>query len=132
MELAANIGSLLFLAGAALTFLGTLGLVRFPDVYTRLHGTGVASTGGLFLMLLGVLVYFIPRSASISLLAGLTLLFVLFSYPLATTAMIWAAHRTKVPIYERTLVDELELYDSEELDPRAGEVEEEGVERESQ
>ena len=120
MEIASYIGSLIFLMGAALMFLGSLGLLRFPDVYTRLHGTGVASTGGLFLILLGVAVYFAPRSISISLLASLTLIFVLFLYPLATTAIIWAAHRTRVPIYYRTLVDELELYDPQELDSRAG------------
>ena len=120
MEIASYIGSLLFLMGAVLVFLGSLGLLRFPDIYTRLHGTGVASTGGLSLILLGVAVYYAPRSISITLLASLTILFVLFLYPLATTAIIWAAHRSRVRIYNRTLVDELELYDSQELDLEAG------------
>ena len=106
--------------GSVLVFLGSLGLLRFPDIYTRLHGTGVASTGGLSLILLGVAVYYAPRSISIALLASLTILFVLFLYPLATTAIIWAAHRSRVTIYNRTLVDELELYDSQELDLEAG------------
>ena len=124
MEIASYIGSLLFLMGSVLVFLGSLGLLRFPDIYTRLHGTGVASTGGLSLILLGVAVYYAPRSISITFLASLTILFVLFLHPLATTAIIWAAHRSRVRIYNRTLVDELELYDSQELDLEAGTLKE--------
>ncbi len=115
MELTEKIGSLLILAGAAWMFLGTLGLLRFPDVYTRLHATGLASTGGVALILSGVVVHFAPRTVSVSLLAGLTLIFVLLSYPLATTAMIWAAHRTGVAKFRGTLVDEMELYDHQEM-----------------
>jgi len=120
MELAEKIGALLIVAGAAWMLLGTLGLLRFPDVYTRLHGTGLASTVGIGLVLLGAAVSFAPTSVSGSLLSGLTLVFILLGLPLGTTAMIWAAHRTRVPIFEGTLVDEMELYDPQELPPEAG------------
>ena len=36
--------SFLVLAGAAFTFIGSLGLVRFRDFYTRLHGPTKATT----------------------------------------------------------------------------------------
>ena len=108
MDITETVAGLLILGGAAWTLFGTLGLLRFPDVYTRLHATGLASTGGIALILLGVLVHFAPRSVSLSLLAALTLVFVLLSYPLATTAIISAAHRTKVPKHKSTLIDELE------------------------
>ena len=120
MELTERIGSLLVLAGAAWMFLGALGLLRFPDIYTRLHGTGLVSTGGVALVLLGVVVHFAPRTVSVSLLAGLTMVFVLLTYPLATTAMIWAAHRTKVRPYQGILADELELHDPQEFEAGAG------------
>ena len=51
--------------------MGVLGLLRFPDVYTRLHATGLASTGGIALLLVGVVVYFATRSLTLSVLAGL-------------------------------------------------------------
>ena len=108
MDITDTVAGLLILGGAAWTFLGALGLLRFPDVYTRLHASGLGSTGGITLVLLGVVVHFASRSVSLSLLAALTLLFVLLSYPLATTAIISAAHRTKVPMHKSTIIDELE------------------------
>lgn len=113
-----TVAGLLIAGGAAWTLLGTLGLLRFPDVYTRLHATSLGSTGGIALVLLGVVIHFAPRSASISLLAALTLVFVMLSYPLATTAIISAAYRIKVPKYEGTIVDELE--NETELDAQEG------------
>ena len=86
-----------------------MGLIRFPDIYTRLHATGLVSTGGIALLLLGVIVHFATRSVTLSVLAALTLVFVLLTYPLASTAIISAAHRTKSPkVASNKLFDELE------------------------
>ena len=108
MSVADEIAALLMAAGAAWTLLGVFGLIRFPDVYTRLHATGLGSTGGIALLLVGVVVHFAPRSVTLSVLAALTLVFVLLTYPLASTAIISAAHRTKSPKAASTSVDELE------------------------
>ena len=83
MSVADGIAALFMAAGAAWTLLGVLGLLRFPDVYTRLHATGLASTGGIALLLVGVIVHFASRSVTLSVLAALTLVFVLLTYPLA-------------------------------------------------
>ena len=45
---------LLLLAGAAFFLAGTLGLLRFPDVYTRLHALTKADNVGLGLIILGL------------------------------------------------------------------------------
>ena len=108
MSVADGVAALLMVAGAAWTLLGVLGLIRFPDVYTRLHATGLGSTGGIALLLAGVVVHFAPRSVTLSVLAALTLAFVLLTYPLASTAIISAAHRTKAPKVDSALTDELE------------------------
>ena len=108
MSVADGIAALLMAAGAAWTLLGVLGLIRFPDVYTRLHATGLGSTGGIALLLAGVVVHFALRSVTLSVLAALTLVFVLLTYPLSSTAIISAAHRTKSPKVASTSVDELE------------------------
>lgn len=44
----------LLLAGAFFFLAGTLGLLRFPDVYTRLHALTKADNVGLGLMVLGL------------------------------------------------------------------------------
>jgi multicomponent Na+:H+ antiporter subunit G len=46
-------GQVLALAGAALTLLAAVGVVRLPDVLSRMHSLTKASTVGLVLVLLG-------------------------------------------------------------------------------
>ncbi|SDJ16484.1 multisubunit sodium/proton antiporter, MrpG subunit [Ferrimonas sediminum] len=48
------ISSILLLAGAVFFLAGTLGLLRFPDVYTRLHALTKADNVGLGLVILGL------------------------------------------------------------------------------
>jgi multicomponent Na+:H+ antiporter subunit G len=45
----------LLLIGAAFFFAGTVGLLRFPDVYTRLHALAKADNLGLGFIMLGLL-----------------------------------------------------------------------------
>lgn len=48
--------SILLLTGAFFFFAGTVGLLRFPDVYTRLHALTKADNVGLGLIVLGLAV----------------------------------------------------------------------------
>ncbi len=45
----------LLLVGAAFVVIGCIGLVRFPDFYTRLHAAGVTDTGGAELIVLAMI-----------------------------------------------------------------------------
>jgi multicomponent Na+:H+ antiporter subunit G len=47
--------TLLLLIGAVFFFAGTVGLLRFPDVYTRLHALAKADNLGLGFIMLGLL-----------------------------------------------------------------------------
>ena len=48
------IGGGFAVAGGLLSILGALGVLRFPDVYTRIHAATITDTGGATLMLLGL------------------------------------------------------------------------------
>ena len=48
------LGAALCLAGALLCVVGTVGVLRFPDFYTRLHAASVTDTSGATLLLLGM------------------------------------------------------------------------------
>src|SRR5699024_9740820 len=50
--------SLLALGSALLTFTGSLGLLRLKTFYQRMHAPTLASTLGLFLMLLAAFIHF--------------------------------------------------------------------------
>lgn len=47
------LGAILMLVGSLFCLLATIGLVRFPDLYTRLHAAAKAGTLGAGLVLLG-------------------------------------------------------------------------------
>ncbi len=67
------------LVGGAVGVLGGLGLLRFPDFYTRLHAAGMTDTLCAFLIVLGLA------------LEGPLLLFLVFTAPTATHALARAA-----------------------------------------
>jgi multicomponent Na+:H+ antiporter subunit G len=54
MPIADLIATLLLLAGAAFFLAGTIGLLRFPDVYSRLHALTKADNLGLGLVVAGL------------------------------------------------------------------------------
>ncbi len=54
MSITEIITSVLLLAGAVFFFAGTVGLLRFPDVYTRLHALTKADNVGLGLVVIGL------------------------------------------------------------------------------
>ncbi len=49
----------LIVLGAAIALVGSIGLARFPDVFTRLHGPTKATTFGVGSVLLGTILYLI-------------------------------------------------------------------------
>ncbi len=77
------ITALLLLLGATMALIGSIGLVRLPDIFTRLHGPAKASTLGVGSILLGSIVYFSAHQ-------GLTLHEVLVTLFLFLTAPVSA------------------------------------------
>ena len=55
MQITEFLTLLLLLAGAGFFLAGTVGLLRFPDVYTRLHAITKADNVGLGLVVAGLL-----------------------------------------------------------------------------
>ena len=76
------LGGLMVLAGIPFFLLGTLGLLRFPDVYTRLHALAKADNVGLGLVCVGLGL----QSGSLLLLLKLVLIWVLMLIASATAA----------------------------------------------
>lgn len=76
-------------AGGVFCVIGTLGLVRMPDFYTRMHAASVVDTLGAGLILLGLLLQAGVTLVGVKLLMiGLLLL---FAGPTATHALARAA-----------------------------------------
>lgn len=72
---------LIFFAG------GSLGIIRFPDFYSRLHPAGKLDTMGLFMTLSGMAVYVLSDFTLASLLTALKiLLIIIFIFITSPTA----------------------------------------------
>ncbi len=104
--------------GVFFYFSGALGILRFPDVYNRIHAATKTSTVGIISILISGIVIFGFDPVSIKALA--IIVFLLLTYPVAGHLLARAAYRTGVVLTERTLHDEfrhvLELGEEGELE----------------
>ncbi len=80
-------------SGVFFLLVGAIGLLRFPDFYTRMHAAGKCDTLGSLLVLLGLASYQGVDLASLKML--LIGLFIFLTSPTATHAIAWAARRNE-------------------------------------
>ena len=87
------VSGFLVVSGVFFLFMGAVGLIRFPDFYTRMHAAGKCDTLGSLLVLTGLACYGGLNLASVKIL--LIALFIFLTSPTATHAMACAAHRNE-------------------------------------
>lgn len=85
--------SIFVLVGAVFALLGSIGLARFPDLLTRLHGPSKATTMGVGGLLLASIVFFSARGEGLSLHEFLITLFVAITTPVSAQLIAMAARR---------------------------------------
>ena len=88
------LGSVMALAvvGGAFFFVGTLGLLRLPDFYTRAHAVSKCDTVGAGSVLLALALFVAPHPDALKILILLAL--ILLSSPTSCHALAHAAHHT--------------------------------------
>jgi multicomponent Na+:H+ antiporter subunit G len=94
----------LFIVGSTLALLAGIGVLRMPDVFTRMQASTKASTLGLGCLLAGVALRhpelsFVVRAASIA-------AFMLLTTAVSAHVIARAAARSGAPLWEGTLIDE--------------------------
>ncbi len=101
------IGKILIIAGLVLDVFGCIGLVRLPDVYTRIQASVKCITLGTCAIMLGAIVYvgfWTPTGVK----AVFAVLFVLLTAPAAAHSIARAAHRSGVRLGEKSVCDTYE------------------------
>ncbi len=100
LELLLDIVSAVSLIGGLFFLLvGTLGLLRLPDVYCRLHATTKCDTLGVGLILLSLA---LQSSMVVAIKLGIIVLFVLITNPTAAHVIARAAYITEARPQEGT------------------------------
>jgi multicomponent Na+:H+ antiporter subunit G len=95
------IGSLLILGGAFFLLSAGLGMLRMPDVYTRMQAGTKASTLGTMLVLAGLAIL----HPGWTLKLVIVVYFVLMTNPISSHALARAADLCRVPMAGRTIAD---------------------------
>lgn len=98
--------ALLALIGAAFMLLAALGVLRMPDVFTRMHAATKAGALGGGLSFLAVAVHFGELGLGARALAAI--LFILLTAPVSAHVIGRAAYFLGVPRWEGTCVDEMQ------------------------
>lgn len=112
------IGALLILIGSIISVISAIGVIRFPDVYSRSHAGTKSSTLAVLLTLVGAFLYFWLVKGFISVRLLLGIVFVFMTAPVSGHLIIRAAYRSNVKMADVTSEDELYdvLYNEEEKD----------------
>ena len=80
------------LLGTAALIVGALGLVRLPNLFSRIHAVGMMDTAGVAFITLGMLIH--EGFSLISVKLALVGVFLFFTSPIATHAVAQVAHRS--------------------------------------
>jgi multicomponent Na+:H+ antiporter subunit G len=81
------------LLGSVFILIAALGLLRFRDIFSRMHAVTKATSFGLLLILIGVALHFLTWIALIK--AVLVVLFIYLTAPLAAHSISRTIHKSK-------------------------------------
>ena len=95
----------LLVVGALFTLLAAIGLVRMPDLYTRMSCSTKAATLGVVATVAGAALHF--ADAGIAARAGAGAVFVMVTAPVAAQMIGRAAYLVGVPLWAGTITDHL-------------------------
>lgn len=97
--------ALLLIIGTTFTLIAAIGVLRMPDVYMRLQVSTKGATLGAGVLLLAVAVSF--GEFEIVVRAFLIIAFIFLTTPISGHMLARAAYRIGVPLWERSVIDEL-------------------------
>jgi len=93
------IAIILILLGVLFFLLGTVGLFRFPDFFTRMHAAGKCDTLGSLLIVTGMACYHGISLGSFKIM--FIAVFIFLTSPTATHAIARAAHKNAMPFWTK-------------------------------
>lgn len=90
--------------GAFFMALAGIGILRMPDLFTRMHASTKGASLGVALLLLAATGYFWDLSLGTK--AMLTIAFIFLTAPVAAHMLGRAAYAKKVPLWDKSVMDE--------------------------
>jgi multicomponent Na+:H+ antiporter subunit G len=97
--------SLLILVGAGFTLVASIGLLRLPDLYCRMHAASKAGTLGSGVMLIALAVYSSDIAVASRAMAGVV--FFLLTAPISAHLLAKAAYSVGYKLWAKSALDEM-------------------------
>lgn len=105
-DLALYAGGIVLLAGSLFVLAAAIGVLRLPDIYTRMHAASKAGAVGGGLILLAVAV--LGQDVAVAVRALIGILFLLLTTPLAAHLLARASYLAGYRPYNGTVIDDIE------------------------
>lgn len=105
------------LTGGVFLLIGSIGLARLPDIYTRLHAPTKATTLGLAGLLIASMLLFSWQNNTLSIHELLIALFLFITAPVSANMIAKTALHHRLPALERTQNQSLIAAARERLTP---------------
>ncbi|WP_236838809.1 Na+/H+ antiporter subunit G [Caldalkalibacillus salinus] len=106
-EISYAIIGFLIITGSLFSLISAIGLIRLPDIYTRSHAATKSSTLGIICVLTGSFIFFVIDQSYVSARLILGIIFVFLTAPVAGHLICRAAYRTNVPLWDKSVQDDL-------------------------
>lgn len=102
-----SIIALTFILGTFFIVMAAIGVVRFPDAYTRAHASSKSATLGILFILIGVFVHFWHVDGEPNMRILLGIIFIFLTGPIGGHMLTRAAYFSGVKPTSRTVRDDL-------------------------
>ncbi len=102
-DIAIYFGGILLLVGALFALIAAIGVLRLPDLYTRMHAASKAGTVGGSFILLAVAV--LSQDAAVALRAIIGVLFLLLTTPISAHLLARISYLSGVSPHQDTSVE---------------------------
>lgn len=112
-----SIISFLLLGGSIITLISMVGIVRLPDMYSRLHAATKGATLGVIMLMLGTFFYFWYVNGLIESQTLLSAIFILITAPVSGHMLSRSAFHADVEPYKLTILNELKRDETDPDDP---------------
>ncbi len=99
-------GFIFIAIGLIFDFLGCLGLVRFPDIYNRLHSSIKCVTLGTCSILFGLFLF--KGFSPVGIKALLCIVFLVLTAPVSAHVLARSAHKSGVKLWDKSVCDKYE------------------------
>lgn len=100
-------GYTLMIIGSFFALSGAIGIIRFPDLFNRLHAATVTILGGSSTLLIGLALLTLQINYTISIKALAIATLIIVVTPVSSHALVRAAYKSGETLWSGTICDKL-------------------------